>query len=253
MAFNYHPMKKYINNLIPRLREHSESLDRKELFIDIPWVFIDESLQQQKYIFKRDGSLIMSLNGKVTIGTWEYLSAARSLLIDRVEEKILLNQHFIDAAVMVLKRDGSSNELFYFANEIQIPDLDIVNYLKRLYYTKNNIVEMPLKEGGCIEINDFMGYWPGTKVTIEGEPVSDGTIELANQKKYLIKDSKIKKILVLATYPTNLGNLVIEKDELDGPKPGDLAFMDGHPASDGRYRLAFLKYITVEKGRIIKT
>ena len=67
-------MNHYINNILPRLKEFSESLDRKEVFIDHPWVIVDDNLNQEKYIFKRNGDLIMSLNGQVTIGKWEYLS-----------------------------------------------------------------------------------------------------------------------------------------------------------------------------------
>jgi hypothetical protein len=67
-------MKQYLNNLLPRIKQFSESLDKKESFIDTPWVIVDEDLNQQKYIFKRNGELIMSLNGQVSIGKWEYLS-----------------------------------------------------------------------------------------------------------------------------------------------------------------------------------
>src|SRR5690625_2626021 len=99
-------MKLYLSNLLPRLKQFSQSLDQIELIVDQPWVFIDNNLNQQKYIFKRNGELIMSYNGSVTVGQWEYISSARSLLIDRKTDKILLNQNFINNAVMILKRDG---------------------------------------------------------------------------------------------------------------------------------------------------
>ena len=88
-------MKNYLSNILPRIKQFSQDLDKKEGFVDVPWVIIDELQNQQKYIFKRNGELLMSLNGQVTVGKWEYLSAARSLLIDRNVDKILLNQNFI--------------------------------------------------------------------------------------------------------------------------------------------------------------
>ena len=119
-------MKQYLNNLLPRIKQFSESLDKKESFIDTPWVIVDEDLNQQKYIFKRNGELIMSLNGQVSIGKWEYLSVAKSLLIDRNQDKILLNQFFVDPAVMVLSLDGRKEDYLILANEILVPDLEHV-------------------------------------------------------------------------------------------------------------------------------
>src|SRR5438067_1451304 len=129
-------MKYYLSNLIPRIKQFSQDLDKKDVFVDIPWVIIDEQQKQQKYIFKRNGELLMSSNGQVTIGKWEYLSTAKSLLIDRIVDKILLNQNFIDSAVMVLKKDGIKDENLILANEILLPDLDVVRYLKNLFYQK---------------------------------------------------------------------------------------------------------------------
>ena len=126
-------MKLYLSNLLPRLQEYSLSLDKKEVFVEKPWVIVDENLNQQKYIFRRDGELIMSLNGTVKIGSWEYIAAAKSLLINRIQDKILLNQFFIDPAVMVLKKDGFKDENLIMANEILIPDLDVTTYLKKIY------------------------------------------------------------------------------------------------------------------------
>ena len=36
-------MQLYLNSLVKRLREFSETLDKKEIFIEAPWVIIDEN------------------------------------------------------------------------------------------------------------------------------------------------------------------------------------------------------------------
>lgn len=64
------------------------------------------NLNQVKYIFIRNGDFIMSLNGEVTIGSWECLSKTKSLLINIIKDKILLNRNFIDLVVMVFKKDS---------------------------------------------------------------------------------------------------------------------------------------------------
>lgn len=247
-------MKQYLSKLLPRIKQYSQTLDKKELFVDAPWVIIDEQQNQQKYIFKRDGELVMSLNGHVTIGKWEYLSAARSLLIDRNVDKILLNQSFIDPAVMVLRKDGSKEENLVLANEVLLPDLDVVKYLKDLFYQKNNIKTSLLRNGERLEFHNCSGVINENIVTIEGEPVPNGTVVLAKSgRKLLIKDSKIIKVIVRQSYDTNFGTIIIERGEDSYPSKGDFVYMEGEtPAYDGRYKLGFMKYITVENGRITK-
>lgn len=245
-------MKQYLNNLLPRIKQFSESLDKKESFIDTPWVIVDEDLNQQKYIFRRNGELIMSLNGQVSIGKWEYLSTAKSLLIDRNQDKILLNQFFVDPAVMVLSLDGRKEDYLILANEILVPDLDVTGYLKRLFYQKNNIATRRLKTGELLELNSFGGAVSGAEVTIEGQPVEDGFIELEESvKRYVIKDSKIIKVLVMEKFNTNKGEIVVEMKDGDVPSNGDFVFQNNDVAPDGKYRLGFMWNIVVKNGRVV--
>ena len=244
-------MKLYINNLIARLMQFSENLDKKEIFIEMPWVIIDDNLNQQKYIFRRNGDLVMSLNGQVTIGKWEYLSAARSILIDRIQDKILLNQNFIAPAVMVLKKDGLKNENLILANESLLPDLNVTAYLKKLYYQKNSITVRELITGEFLELNDIQGR---NGVTIEGKPVPDGIVQVANsEKKYIIKDSSIVKTLIVKKdYKTNNGIITVEQQNFDYLTKGDFVFQNNQIAPNGKYRLNFFSNITVENGQIHK-
>ena len=197
----------------------------------------------------------MSLNGQVTIGKWEYLSAAKSLMIDRVSDKILLNQNFIDPAVMILNKDGSKNENLILANEILLPDLDVPRYLKKIYYQKNNIgVLGKLMSGEIIEfINSTSGYINNTEVTIEGEPVSDRKAVLAKSGRILeIKNSQVVRILERQSYNTDQGVIIIEKTENSSPRKGDLVFTEKNiRVPDGKYKLGFMKSITVANGRIV--
>lgn len=248
-------MKLYLTNLLPKIKQYSQDLDKKKLFVDIPWVIIDEERNQQKYIFKKNGELVMSLNGQVTIGKWEYLSSAKSILIDRIVDKILLNQNFIDSAVMVLKKDGTKDENLILANEIILPGLDVVRYLKNLFYRKNNIAISELKSGQMLEFYNYEGFIDGNKVAIDGEPVPRGVFELVNSgRKIVIDNSRIIRVFIKKTFKTNNDEIVIEHEENCAPAKGDKVFTnDGSYVPDGKYKIGFLKFITVENGRIIKT
>ena len=197
----------------------------------------------------------MSLNGQVTIGKWEYLATANSLLVDRVHDKILLNHAFLDPAVMVLKKDGYNDNVLFLANQNLIPDLDILGYLSALFIKKNNISQVELIDGKILQIHNCLPGFVQTnlEVSFEGKPISDGLLAPTKSGKIcLIKDSKIQKILVKQEYETRFGIITIEKEANASPKFGDLVFKDNRPAPDGKYRLAFLYHIAVKDGRIIK-
>lgn len=248
-------MKLYLDNLIPRLKEFSLNLDKQEIFIDKQWVIIDSESNKQTYIFRRNGELIMSLNGQVTIGKWEYIDAAKSLLIDRIKDKILLNQYFIDSAVMILKKDGFKEANFIMVNENLIPDLNVINYLKQLYYKKNNIEIKKLRNGDSLELKRINSYCYsiGTFVTIDDKPVKDDIYEFEDSnRKYLIEDGFIIKTFFCTFYKTNKGDIIIEQKNHMETSIGDKVFKNNTIASDGKYRLGFLSNIFVLNGQISK-
>ncbi|MBP9923485.1 MAG: hypothetical protein KBF92_06620 [Bacteroidia bacterium] len=246
-------MKNYLSNILLRLNQFSIDLDKKESFVEITWVTIDEKQNLQKFIFKRNGELILSINGEVTVGKWEYLSTAKCLLIDRIKDKILLNQIFIDTRVMVLKIDGANEDNLLLANEILLPDLNVVGYLKNLFYKKNNIAVGLLKTGESLEIINYEGFFNGNNVTINGELVPDGIFEFENaKKKLLIKNSKISRVNVYANFKTKSENIIIEVEENTPPSKGDFVYTSENIlAPDGKYRLNLFNQITVKNGRII--
>lgn len=218
----------------------------------MPWVLIDSEGGFQKYIFKRDGELVMSLNGVVTIGKWEYLAPAKSLLIDRLKDKILLNQNFVDSAVMVLNQDGLKNGNFVLANEVLIPDLDVSSYIKKLFYAKNNIFQRELPDGMNLEFHNYPNVI-GSKVTIEMKPIENATIKSFG-KRYVVENGVLIGILVTSNFTTDRGDIAIEYyDGSTVVKKGNNVIQGVELAPDGKYRLGFMNYITVQNGRIIKT
>lgn len=132
-------MKDYIQKLLPRLQQYSYSLDRKEIFIDFPWVRLDEKGNKETYIFKRNGQLVMSINGVAEIGSWELLATSGMLLIDRIKDKMLLRHDFIDKAILALKTDDLKSKPFILINSNIIKDLNVEAYLEAQYPKGGNI------------------------------------------------------------------------------------------------------------------
>ena len=246
-------MRYYINNLINRLKEFSKSLDTQEVFIDKPWVVMDEKSNQLKYIFKRNGDLIMSLNGNVSIGNWEYIPQAKSLLIDRIESKILLNQSFVDPAVMVLNMDGIQEEHFVLVNEVLIPDYDVVKYLKNKFYEHNRITPVKLKNDKVLEIHNYKNSFLNLPVSIDQEDAPDGKYELEDSSiRLVVSGNSVKKVLFLNKYKTKKGELAIEITKNRGPEIGAAVYLNNRIAPDGRYWYGLLSSVKVKDGKIIK-
>ena len=250
-------MKIFLQNIVFGLRNYSKSLDKKSILVDKPWALIDSDLEIQKLIFKKNKELIMSKDGKVTIGKWDYLAEAKSLLIDRGKDKILCNEGFIDDGVLVLKMDGTSNNFFVLANENLVPDLDAYNYLKKLRYSNLNIETRKLTNGKTLEIICDYDYGPvriGNKVTIDADNIKDGVYKSKNKnQKYIIKESIISAIIHENIYKTKNGlEIMIEQNDQYSYETGEYVWLNGIQAPDGEYKVIHGRNIIVKDGVIQK-
>ena len=145
-------MKIFLQHIVSEMKNYSKRLDQQSIFIDKPWALIESDLEIQKLIFKKNKELIMSKNGQVVMGNWEYLAEARSLLIDRGKDKVLCNEAFINVGVMILKMDGTNNTFFVLANENIVPDSDAYGYLRQLRNKTLNIATLELATGETLEV-----------------------------------------------------------------------------------------------------
>lgn len=129
-------MHEYLNNLLPRLRTLSKTLNQVEIFADKEWVFVDaNSNNPHLYTFLRDKRLIVSVNGENKIGKWEILPTGKLLIEFSNEPPMLLENAFVNNAVLVLKKNGENDQPFILFDRLEIPDGNIIKYLKNLEKT----------------------------------------------------------------------------------------------------------------------
>ena len=129
-------MKYYLKDILNRLQKHSATLDQSSFLVDKPWVVSNNNEKFEKLIFKRDGTVFLSVNGDVTLGKWEYLPEAQSLYIDYGDKKKLYKHQYLDEAVLALKIDGpdQGDESYYLlANENVVGDYNPKKYLFEKY------------------------------------------------------------------------------------------------------------------------
>lgn len=128
-------MKTYILDIIPRIDKFSKQLDNIQLLTDKSWVLLDDINNSKRvFIFKRNKQLIISTNGLVEKGNWEFINKD-SLLIETEGLRLLFKHGFIDDIVLALKLDSKSEyALFVNENKSTIASVDsATNYLKQKY------------------------------------------------------------------------------------------------------------------------
>lgn len=199
-------------------------MDEYTYLVNQHWVVVDEiSKSKVIYIFRSNHELLVSQNGKVVKGKWEYIGN-NSLLIDREGESFLFKQGFMDENVLVLKVDGK-NEYAFLANENRYDgDLNTVEKISAFLETSYTL-EVPSKppalvsdiqkdysferikvatNKGIVEIlaKNPEGIWKyGDDVLLKDEPAPDGDyiygepiwISVLTMCCFTVKDGKLMR------------------------------------------------------------
>lgn len=138
-------MQTLILDIIPRIKMYSKKLNELALLTDKHWVLMDENLENKiVFIFRKKGNqLLISKNGNIEKGDWEYLGN-NSLLIDRSSGSFLFKHGFIDDNVLALKVDGKK-EYALFVNEQKFDDVlnsvsSVIDFLNQTYIEQDENV-----------------------------------------------------------------------------------------------------------------
>ena len=105
-------MKTYITNILNRYKRYSENQDVKTAICNRSWWVFNDCGEKELYIFQEDNTLIISLSGRVTKGTWEYVPTNRSLIITAKNESYMLHLAFMDNVLFALQVDGTQKYSF---------------------------------------------------------------------------------------------------------------------------------------------
>jgi hypothetical protein len=76
-------MKATRKYFLSNIASKNQNFAVKKILVDKLWALIDSDGEIQKLIFKNDNGLILSKNGKVVTGTWEYFPNSRVFLIQK--------------------------------------------------------------------------------------------------------------------------------------------------------------------------
>lgn len=138
-------MRTFIADIIPKIQRFSQRLDDLTKLTNQHWVSLGDISQTKRvFIFRANNQLLISDNGIVEKGSWEYLGN-QSLLLDTKSESYLLKHGFFDENVIALKLDSTDSYAF-FVNETKYHSElnsieDVLNFLGNKYLKKNGSTE----------------------------------------------------------------------------------------------------------------
>ena len=136
-------MKTFIADIIPKIQRFSKKLDDLTKLTNQHWVSLGDITNNKKvFIFRQNNQLLISENGIVEKGSWEYLGN-QSLLIETKSESYLLKHGFFDENVIALKLD-STNSYAFFVNETkynrELNNInDVIRFLSDKYLSNDRV------------------------------------------------------------------------------------------------------------------
>lgn len=109
-------MQTYLSDIIPSLSRYSKQLNDETLLTSRHWVVIDEIVNRKNiYIFRKNRDLLISTNGLVEKGTWDYLGNDK-ILIEQNGKAFLFRHGFFEDDFLALKIEGG-DEYAFLVNE----------------------------------------------------------------------------------------------------------------------------------------
>jgi hypothetical protein len=241
----------YINGVAKRLARFGETLNKKEVFVDLPWAYVDEEGKNHKYYFKRNGQLIMALEGVVSKGNWEFLPSSNSFILEQPGGSRLYETLFADTHVLILKKDGSEGALLPLVNSNLIPYNQLCKHLEDKYISYNNAVKVPIEEGGSLFIENWEGGYDRNLVWRDIAEVEDGWYTSSRTgNRILVENGRAIDVMIQTAFETNKGKILVEHLRSQKPSIGDAVWQNGQAAKDGRYRVNLLQTFVVRNGRL---
>jgi len=140
-------MQTYLSDIIPSISRYSKQLNDETLLTSRHWVVIDEIANRKNiYIFRKNRDLLISTNGLVEKGKWDYLGNDK-ILIEQNGKAFLFRHGFFENDFLALKIDGG-DEYAFLVNEKKFDENLNTVLAIHTFLTKKYIDAAAPPEGG---------------------------------------------------------------------------------------------------------
>lgn len=126
-------MKTFIYDKIERLKKFKLTIDVKSALCRTPWLVPNDEGKRIEYIFKHDGTIVMSTNGIVSYGGWTFEPLIMALFIKCNDVTMNFKPIFYDDNLLALNLDGT-NSLLFLVNQVSQVYVNSIDYKKSVAY-----------------------------------------------------------------------------------------------------------------------
>lgn len=154
-------MKYFLSDIIPRLQQYTRKLDDITCLANQNWILTNSDPSVKTiFIFRKNRELLISKNGAVEEGSWEYVGN-NSILIRNCSGSHLFKHGFLDKNILILKQDDVFSEYVLFLNENVFSDKlktveQAAEYLERNYLEENKSASDTVSPLGSVVRMFFM-------------------------------------------------------------------------------------------------
>ena len=266
----------YLLDIVPKIQAYSKKLDEKSLLTNQHWVSVSD-IENSKtvFIFRPNEQLLISDNGKIERGKWEYIDS-NSIVIDRQFESFLFKHGFLDESVLALKVDGTDTYALFINETKYGKDInnkkDVIDFLEAKYLNKKtgnleknyqNSSTLNDKRVGAIYLEDggeLVFYQTdkkqtciieGCSVLLNGTKPKDGLYKSRQNKRFEINNGFLAKEYYIEFHEQkNCDIIELDGHRMDSSKKGNRVWLRNQPAPDGIYKIGIFSSINVLNGLV---
>lgn len=243
-------MFEYLKFLFKKLKSFDDKLSNIARLQDKFWIRINDNNFSEKWFFRNNGELVISINGNIINGRYEHLNQG-NLILEYQKNKILLNQNFIYKDILLLKKDSNETDFYAFYDETKFTPDQFLKFIETSRKQDLNIKQIQLTDKTNVEII----------MNPNQQKVSLGNSVLINQKKtdlniietdsnfYELQDGVIKNIFFKHNYKIFDNNIIV-KQKWKNISVNDKVVYSKKPIRNGRYKINYNIGIQIQDNRI---
>ena len=243
-------MFEYLKFILKNLKSFDNKLSNIALLQNKFWVRINDHNLNEKWFFKDNGELIMSINGDIIDGRYEHLNEG-NLILEIDKNKILLNQNFIYNDILLLKKDSNETDFYAFYDDSKFTQSQFEKYIETSRKQDLNIQQIQLVDNSNVEVvmnPNQQTISLGNSVLINQELTNLDYVE-TEYNFYELQEGIIKNIFYRRSYEINNISIVV-KQKWKTIQLDDEVVHSSKPIEDGRYKINFNIGIGILENRI---
>ncbi|RLJ64394.1 hypothetical protein CLV86_1512 [Lacinutrix venerupis] len=244
-------MLEYLKFLFRKVKSLDRKLNNIAFLQDKTWIRISPNGFDEKWFFRKNRVLTLSINGNIVDGSYEFLN--EYLIIEFSNKKILLNQSFIFNDILLLKKDSDDSTFFAFYDNSKFSKNEFLIYIENSRKKDLNIKQITLIDNTKAEIirkPNQKGIIKGNTVLIGGEISKKKLIE-TKYYYYELINGKISNIFIKKKYKI-YDNEIIIKQKWKEISIGDTIVSSNKEVINGRYKIKYIIGIEILDNTIEK-